>query len=58
MKLLTIETMIDDKTAKVYMSLPIEQRAGYIQELVRQGLFKLIDFTTELEGEFSEEEED
>jgi hypothetical protein len=54
MKLLIIETMISDEMAKEYMSLPIEQRGGYIQEMERKGIFRLEDFTTELEEEFEE----
>jgi hypothetical protein len=58
MKLLTIEVVIDDEMADKYMSLPIGQRAGYIQEMERQGKFKLNNFTTELEGEFEDDNEE
>lgn len=56
MKLLTIEMSLSDNIVKEYMSLPIEQRAGYIQELFRRKELKLENFTTEFEGEFPEEE--
>lgn len=39
------------------MKLPIEQRAGYIQEKFRKKELSLNDFTTELEDEFPENEE-
>lgn len=52
MKLLTIEMPVKDAVFAEYMDLPIEQRAGYIQEMFRIGRLKLEDFTTEMEGEF------
>jgi hypothetical protein len=57
MKLLTIEIPISDDMAKKYMSLSIERRASYIDGMIKSGRFKIENYTTELEGEFPEEED-
>jgi hypothetical protein len=57
MTLLTIEIPVNDTVAKEYMALPIEKRAGFIKELFKLDELELNDFTTELDGEFPDEED-